>query len=666
MKKSMRLLSLILSFVIFAVSMPISGSAIPIIDRSDLPGNKYTVTISYNTKISEYNYGRRATTLHIDGLIKCGETGMPFAYISKVLPFSGSRKASYSATYDNIPEGSVITAGFRSPLPTGNGEVAMALSMSEEDDMIVGKDSYGFFDVRSPDYDPDEGYGEIRITVKYTHTDCKVIYNVDGSSSVPKPELLRSGKPIGNLPVPQREGYDFLGWFTEPEGETKIDSDYIVPKQKELTLYSRWQPKYGVPFTTALDPSGGSVSPGSFKAVTGEPYGELPIPRKTGYDFISWFTEPEFQNPINAESIALPTEFLYAKWSPASYNVTFDAAKNGGALSHSDMTVIYDAPYCANGEDLPVPHKENQAFLGWFTEPDGGTQITGSSIVSVPEDHTLYARFVPLVTSVDYLGDSNIIVYIGYPIDISDNVCVLPSEESTLGVIYSSSFPSSVSVSKNGVITGSQPGTSVITIAAADGTGEKAEIVVTALNVNEDIYASEMEDEKIGDKNCKIIKNSKNKNYHSVQSDKKYGDVFKKYGSSASCYAMGLSIMFGKKHTPTEYMDPETGMTAFTAGHISKLIRSNEGQLYRTVYNNLCLNLPSMLRCTFGNGKQHWVLVVGVDKKANDGMLHTLVNLQKEHFVVVDPANGKVCSLDEAYGFCEEDSIVDGMRSFVR
>ena len=40
------------------------------------------------------------------------------------------------------------------------------------------------------------------------------------------------------MPVPQRPGHAFIGWYTEAEGGTKVRSDYVVTS--DINLYAHW------------------------------------------------------------------------------------------------------------------------------------------------------------------------------------------------------------------------------------------------------------------------------------------------------------------------------------------------------------------------------------------------------------------------------------------
>ena len=46
------------------------------------------------------------------------------------------------------------------------------------------------------------------------------------------------GTRVGDLPVPTRDGYEFLGWFTAPRGGSRIADNAIVTG--EMTLYAQW------------------------------------------------------------------------------------------------------------------------------------------------------------------------------------------------------------------------------------------------------------------------------------------------------------------------------------------------------------------------------------------------------------------------------------------
>lgn len=115
-------------------------------------------------------------------------------------------------------------------------------------------------------------------------------------------------------------------------------------------------------------------------------------PTREGYEFNDWFNslvEPtsvfDFNKPLVEDKTA------YATWTANSYEVSFDS--NGGDTEAVPASIAetFDANYV-----LPTtnPTKAGSTFAGWFTEAEGGEQITAVSIVKTANEHTLYAHWV--------------------------------------------------------------------------------------------------------------------------------------------------------------------------------------------------------------------------------------------------------------------------------
>lgn len=47
--------------------------------------------------------------------------------------------------------------------------------------------------------------------------------------------------PINNIPIPTREEYTFIGWFTDPVGGEQITSSTIINNQSDHEIYAHWQ-----------------------------------------------------------------------------------------------------------------------------------------------------------------------------------------------------------------------------------------------------------------------------------------------------------------------------------------------------------------------------------------------------------------------------------------
>ena len=66
-----------------------------------------------------------------------------------------------------------------------------------------------------------------------------VTFNANGGTCATESLSVAEGAAIGDLPVPMKMNYEFAGWFTEPEGGSKILSTTKV--SRETTLYAHWE-----------------------------------------------------------------------------------------------------------------------------------------------------------------------------------------------------------------------------------------------------------------------------------------------------------------------------------------------------------------------------------------------------------------------------------------
>lgn len=82
-------------------------------------------------------------------------------------------------------------------------------------------------------------------------------------------------------------------------GDTAVEFE-MVPDQYELTL----------------DPTGGTLEQTTRSITYGEPYGELPVPERKGYDFLGWYSAAEGGTKVEAETALLQADdhTLYAQW----------------------------------------------------------------------------------------------------------------------------------------------------------------------------------------------------------------------------------------------------------------------------------------------------------------------------------------------------------------
>lgn len=135
------------------------------------------------------------------------------------------------------------------------------------------------------------------------------------------------GQLYGELPIPTREHYSFLGWFTEATGGTEITCESIVEALNNQTLYAHWSRNtYKVNFNA----NSGSVSTASKNVESGATYGELPTPTRTGWKFLGWYTATSGGTKISSDTTVTinAEQTLYARWEPIAYSVSWSNVSN--------------------------------------------------------------------------------------------------------------------------------------------------------------------------------------------------------------------------------------------------------------------------------------------------------------------------------------------------
>ena len=124
-------------------------------------------------------------------------------------------------------------------------------------------------------------------------------------------------------------------------------------------------------FSETVKPNSKPTAPGS-------------VPVKTGYTFKGWFTAKSGGSLYSTVTITSSTTF-YAQFEANKYAVTWDLGT--GQSETTEQTY---------GEKLVLPTeptRKNAELLGWFTEPDGGTQVTANDVFAETADKTYYAHW---------------------------------------------------------------------------------------------------------------------------------------------------------------------------------------------------------------------------------------------------------------------------------
>lgn len=194
--------------------------------------------------------------------------------------------------------------------------------------------------------------------------------------------------PFYGMPVPERTGYTFSGWYSQENGEgERYEEGFVYDTPGKITLYAYWTANR---YFVTLDFQGGQENV-RIEATYGSALGSaLPASaEKEGNRFAGWYTERGGAgDAFTSETVFAVADdiTLYAKWVAT---ITFNY-QGGNALTAS-ADYVYGAPM----SDLPVPERQNFTFGGWYTQAGGaGTAYEEGDLFEEDGAVTLYAKWV--------------------------------------------------------------------------------------------------------------------------------------------------------------------------------------------------------------------------------------------------------------------------------
>ena len=260
-----------------------------------------------------------------------------------------------------------------------------------------------------------------------------ITFDTDGGKEA-KPIRAAKGDTI-RLPKTEKDGYNFLGWYTEKDGGILLGIPGSEMKAvKDMTAYALWEKETEKDSDNDADPETCKVTFHAGKGTVkvkeltiikdGSLY--LPMPEREGYDFTGWYLDDSLTQFAGAYHdtyrITRDTDF-YAKWEKSKENSGGNGdsgnsgnTENGNSNSgdntqdgdNSNETLnTYTIKYDANGGKtrnasvkvvkggsvkLPGAEREGYTFKGWYTDrqvfigTEGETYKPSRSI-------SLYARW---------------------------------------------------------------------------------------------------------------------------------------------------------------------------------------------------------------------------------------------------------------------------------
>ena len=223
---------------------------------------------------------------------------------------------------------------------------------------------------------------------------------------------------IARLPLqPTREGYDFLGWSYDRDGNDPVDfTKAIVAGSGHATVYAQW--KQNNEKTVLYVANGGVFADGNetMEGVTdSDGVARQPLaPTREGYTFTGWTydaagTEPvDFTKPIQGGG---QHATFFAQWAELANNekdVLYVA--NGGVFADGNEVLQGVTDGDGVARQPLTPTREGYTFAGWTYDREGTDPVDFSKPLVGGGDHaTLYAQWnaVEKDNSIDVLYVAN-------------------------------------------------------------------------------------------------------------------------------------------------------------------------------------------------------------------------------------------------------------------
>lgn len=217
------------------------------------------------------------------------------------------------------------------------------------------------------------------------------------SQVVPETQTVISGSKSSKITATVKDGYTWSKWSdgktANPYPAFEVTEDITIKANAVGNTY------YVVYNKNHNDETGtGTMSKSTHTYGTASSLAANKFTR-TGYTFNGWNTKADGSGTSYADKASVSkltttagaTVNLYAKWTPNTYTITFNA--NGGTTpSKASMSVKYNSAYGT----LATTTRIGYTFKGWYTAKSGGTKITSNSTYTTASNSTLYAQWTPI------------------------------------------------------------------------------------------------------------------------------------------------------------------------------------------------------------------------------------------------------------------------------
>ncbi len=162
--------------------------------------------------------------------------------------------------------------------------------------------------------------GSTSFNVEVKAPEYSLYYDANGGYIASSGKIVEYSRSVGELPIPTREGYTFLGWSYDLNGTDYLSASDIYNNMSNKTIYAQWRiNKYSVTYVA----NGGTNLPlfvNSIDYMSEFTVDASVIPIRNGYTFLGYSTDEKALIPmyIPGDTITITDNItLYVVWKQA-------------------------------------------------------------------------------------------------------------------------------------------------------------------------------------------------------------------------------------------------------------------------------------------------------------------------------------------------------------